>query len=158
MRHPATPRSLLRLFLVIWALAQTSAALAAEPLPFTHKVEVYRDKEGDIAAFAIRLEQPFLAEEFERSNFLRLSPLDRKTHLIYPKETRFQQKHAEFFGRMRGEGAARLRLTYEVVSENPDGSRRIDLRQGDIEIAIPETAVGPSRLTGLGRTSRTLLP
>ena len=37
-----------------------------------------------------------------------------------------------------------MRLTYEVVSENPDGSRRVDMRQGDIEIAIPAEPTGPA--------------
>src|ERR1700693_3763881 len=81
------------------------AARAAErePLPFTHKIEVYRDKEGQVLAFSLKLEQPFLAEEFEKSNYLRLAPLDRNAYLIYPPETRFRQKHAEFYGRLRGQ-------------------------------------------------------
>src|SRR5436189_1965810 len=87
----------------------------AEPLPFHHKVEVYRDKDGDVTVFSLRLEQPFLAEEFEKSNYLRLEALDRNAYLIYPKETRFQQKHAEFYGRLRGEGKTKVRLSYEIV-------------------------------------------
>ena len=43
----------------------------------------------------------FLADEFEKSNYLRLKSSDDRAYLIYPKETRFHQKHAEFFGRLR---------------------------------------------------------
>lgn len=121
-------------------------APAGEPLPFTHKVELYREKDNDLAVFSLRLEQPFLAEEFERSNFLRLTPVDDKAYLIYPKETRFQQKHAEFYGRLRGEGTTRVKLTYEVLSENPDGSRRIDTRQGEVEINIPDQPTGSAEI------------
>lgn len=126
--------------------AGLTGTLRAEPLPFTHKVEVYRQKEGDVAAFAVRLEQPFLADEFEKSSYLRLQALDRNAHLIYPKETRFHQKHAEFYGRLRGAGKAKLRLSYEIVSENLDGSRRVDVRQGDIEVAIPAEPTGSKNL------------
>jgi hypothetical protein len=115
----------------------------AEPLPFSHKVEVYREKDSDVVVFSLRLEQPFLAEEFEKSNYLRLAAQDRNAYLIYPRETKFQQKHAEFYGRLRGQGKARLRLSYETVSENLDGSRRLDVRHGDIEITIPTEAGGP---------------
>ena len=59
-----------------------------EPLPFSHKVEVYRDKDGQVIAFSLKLEQPFLAEEFEKSNYLRLQPLDRNAYLIYPPRNR----------------------------------------------------------------------
>ena len=83
-------------------LAAAGSALAVEPLPFNHKVEVYRDKDGQTLAFALRLEQPFLAEEFEKSNYLRLAPLDANAYLIYPSETRFHERHAEFYGRLRG--------------------------------------------------------
>src|SRR5258708_23117091 len=79
-----------------------------EPLPFSHKVEVYRDKDGQVLAFSLKLEQPFLAEEFEKSNYLRLAPLDRNAYLIYPPATRFRQKHAEFYGRLRGKGVAQV--------------------------------------------------
>lgn len=113
-----------------------------EPLPFSHKVEVYRNKEGNEMAFVLRLEQPFLAEEFEKSNYLRLRPLDGNAHLIYPPQTKFQQKHAEFYGRLRGEGKARLRITYETVSENLDATRRITVRQGDVEVSIPAAEGG----------------
>jgi hypothetical protein len=119
-----------------------SAKTATEPLPFSHKVEVHRNKGGEVA-FALHLEQPFLADEFEKGNYLRLQAQDRNGYLIYPKETKFQQKHAEFYGRLRGQGKARLRLTYEIVSENPDRTRRIDVRQGDIEIPIPTQEGGP---------------
>jgi hypothetical protein len=118
----------------------------AEPLPFNHKVEVYRGKDADGMAFCVHLEQPFLAEEFEKSNYLRLEALDRNAYLLYPKETKFQQKHAEFYGRLRGAGKARLRLSYEMVSENPDGSRKVEVRHGDIEAAIPAKEGGPQSI------------
>lgn len=124
-------------------LSALPATGQAEPLPFHHKVEVYRAKDGAGTAFSLRLEQPFLAEEFEKSNYLRLVPLDRNAYLIYPKETRFQQKHAEFHGRLRGEGKAKLRLSYEIVSENLDGSRKVDVRQADIDVALPTAPGGP---------------
>jgi hypothetical protein len=130
MRQPLT------LLALVAALSGPTAG-RGEPLPFDCKVEVYRPKEGDVVAFCVRLEQPFLAEEFEKSNYLRLEALDRNAYLIYPKETKFQQKHAEFYGRLRGEGKARLRLSYESVSENPDGSRKVEVRQGDVEVPIP---------------------
>lgn len=115
------------------------------PLPFNLKVETYRDKDGDAMVFALKLEQPFLAEEFEKSNYLRLSALSESAYLIYPRETRFQQKHAEFYGRLRGggqDGKAKVRLSYEIVSENLDGSRKVDERHADIEIDIPTTETG----------------
>src|SRR5260221_210044 len=125
--------------------AGVSVARAAEhePLPFSHKVEVYRDKEGQVLAFSLKLEQPFLAEEFEKSNYLRLAPLDRNAYLIYPPETRFRQKHAEFYGRLREHGVAKVRLSYETVTENLDGSRKVDVRQGEIEIPIPAEPTVP---------------
>src|SRR4051812_46361104 len=83
-----------------------AVGVQAEPLPFQHKIEVYRDKDSVVVVFALRLEQPFLAEEFEKSNYLRLTALDRNAYLIYPRETRFHQKHAEFYGRLRGKGKA----------------------------------------------------
>ncbi len=118
----------------------------AEPMPFSHKVEVFREhrpREGDVLAFTIRLEQPFLAEAFEKSNYLRLEAMDRNAYLIYPKETKFHQKHAEFYGRLRGDGKAKLRLSYELVSENADGSRKVDVRHTDVEVLIPVEAGGP---------------
>ncbi len=139
-------RQTLTLLMFLVSLGGAPAAGGAEPLPFKHKVEVYRPKEGDVLAFSVRLEQPFLAEEFEKSNYLRLEALDRNAYLIYPKETKFQQKHAEFYGRLRGEGKARLRLAYEIVSENPDGSRKVEVRQGDVEVAIPTTETGPQSI------------
>jgi hypothetical protein len=117
----------------------------SEPLPFNHKVETYRSKEG-VMVFSLRLEQPFLAEEFDKSNFLRVQAQDRNAYLIYPPQTKFQQKHAEFYGRLRGEGKARLRITYEMVSENLDGSRKIDTRHGDVEIPIPTAEGGPEAI------------
>ena len=115
---------------------------AAEPLPFETKVETYRSEEGDILVFALRLEQPFLAEEFEKSNKLRLEPLDRQSYLIYPKEARFHRKHAEFYGRLRGEGAAKVRLSYEVVTEDLAGKPQVDVRTTEIEIPVPAEPTG----------------
>ncbi len=117
-------------------------AAGDDALPFQQKVEVYRSQEGDICAFRLRLEQPFLAEEFEKSNYLRLKSTDKQAYLIYPKETKFHQKHAEFYGRLRGEGDVTLKLSYEIVSENPDGSRRVEVRDGDVKVTIPQTQAG----------------
>ncbi|MBN2022768.1 MAG: hypothetical protein JW809_08220 [Pirellulales bacterium] len=124
---------------------------AEDALPFQHKVEVYRNKEGDVAVFTVRLEQPFLADEFEKSSFLRLRSADERAYLIYPKETTFQQKHAEFYGRLRGEGTVKLQLSYEIISENLDGTRRVEVRQGEVEVPIPPppdppAAVGASSI------------
>lgn len=99
----------------------------------------------------MRLEQPFLAEEFEKSNYLRLRSSDERAYLIYPKQTKFHQKHAEFYGRLRGKGVVKLELAYETVSENIDGSRRIQAKTGTIEIAIPDSlpdgqAIGSQRI------------
>ena len=118
----------------------------ADDLPFQHKVEVFRDAEGDAVAFTVRLEQPFLAEEFEQSSFLRLRSESDKAYLIYPRETKFRQKHAEFYGRLKGEGEVSLTLTYESVSENLDGSRRVDTQQGTIKIQIPTEETGPKSI------------
>src|SRR5207247_1129312 len=100
------------------------------------------DKEGQVAVFKLRLEQAFLADEFEKGNYLRLRALDDKAYLIYPQETKFKQKHAEFFGRLRGQGTAKLTLAYEIVSENLDGSRKVDVRNGVLAIDIPSKADG----------------
>ncbi len=129
------------LVVVVFPFPQLSRA---EPLPFNHRIEVYREKDTGVVVFALRLEQPFLAEEFEKSNYLRLQSLDRNSYLIYPKETKFRQKHAEFYGRLRSDGKAKLRLSYEIVSENLDGSRKVDVRQADLEVTIPEQPVGSS--------------
>ena len=142
------PRSCFAFGLVALAVAlpthfATATFAADEPLPFHYKVETYRDKAGDVSVFALRLEQPFLAEEFERSNYLRLQPQSANAYLIYPKETKFQQKHAEFYGRLKGTGTAKVRLSYEIVSENADGSRKVDVRSGDVEIPIPTEPGGP---------------
>ncbi len=126
--------------------AFAAAAIAQDTLPFKHALETFRNKDGDVIVFALRLEQPFLAEEFEQSNYLRIQTQDERAHLIYPRETRFVQKHAAFYGRLRGEGVARLRLEYEIVSENPDGSRRIDARQGELSIPIPSERGGPEAI------------
>jgi hypothetical protein len=72
-----------------------SVAAWGDDLPFQQKVELYRSKDGKTTAFTVRLEQPFLAEEFEKSNYLRLRSSDERAHLIYPKQTKFHQKHAE---------------------------------------------------------------
>src|SRR5262245_10401358 len=94
--------------LLLPPLAFAQEAGKPEPLPFDHKVETYRADDGAVV-FCLKLEQPFLAEEFEKSNYLRLHPLDKSAYLVYPPETRFRQKHAEFYGRLRGKGKARLR-------------------------------------------------
>ncbi len=119
------------------------SARAGDALPFKHKVEVYREKDGDAVVFSVLLEQPFFAEEFEKSNYLRLQPLDDNAYLIYPKQTKFHQKHAAFHGRLRGGGGAMLRLSYETVTENLDGSRRVEVREGEIEVPIPTKPGGP---------------
>jgi len=120
-------------------------------LPFSHKVEVYRDGKSDVTVFTLRLEQPFLAGEFEKSSYLRLKATDDRAYLIYPKETTFRQKHAEFYGRLRGQEAVTVKLSHEIVSENLDGTRRVEARQGDIEITIPplpdpNATVGPKSI------------
>lgn len=132
-----------RLMLVVVGIALAVTSLArAEALPFKQKIEVYRDRDGEVMVFALHLEQPFLAEEFESSSYLRLQPLGENAYLAYPKETKFRQKHAAFYGRLRRQGRAKLRLSYETVTENLDGSRRISTRQSDIEVPIPTKEVG----------------
>lgn len=121
-------------------------AALAQPLPFSYKAETFREKDTDVLVFALQLEQPFLAEEFEKSNYLRLESLDRNSYLIYPRETKFQNKHAEFYGRLRGQGKAKLRLSYEIVSENLDGSRKVDVRHADIEVGIPAEPSEPAEI------------
>lgn len=128
------------LSIVLTSLLATHAS--ADPLPFTYKVETYREKDTDITVFALRLEQPFLAEEFEKSNYLRLASADDRSYLIYPKETKFRQKHAEFYGRLRGNDKAKVQLSYEIISENLDGTRKVDVRKADIEIPIPVEPIG----------------
>ncbi len=128
------------------ALLPASPALGRqvrdEAAPFQYRVETYRAEEGDAIAFVLRLEQPFLADEFERSTDLSLSALDDNAFLVYPKLTRFEQKHAEFYGRLRGDGTAKVGLSFQVVSEAPDGGRRIEPRTVEIRIAIPDAATG----------------
>ncbi len=135
---------------VMMFAGMSAAVVQAAPLPFDQKVETYRDSETGVTVFTLRLEQPFLAEEFEKSNYLRLKPLDKNAWLVYPRETRFEQKHAEFFGRLRRENAddktAKLKLSYEIVSENLDGSRKVDVREVEIEIPIPTEDGGPKSL------------
>ena len=137
----------LSLFLVLAILGPASLTFgAAEPLPFEHKVELHRNEKGDVIVFALRLEQPFLAEEFEKSNYLRLQAIDDNAYLIYPKETKFVQKHAEFYGRLRGGEKTRLRLSYEIVSENLDGSRKVDVRHSEITMSVPQKETGPTSI------------
>lgn len=145
--RPETQRRTACMLAMLAAFASAAKARAAEePLPFNHKVEVYRNDKRGVTAFALRLEQPFLAEEFEASSYLRVEATDEKAYLIYPKEGRFQQKHAEFYGRLRGEGRTKLRLSYETVRENLDGTRRVDVNQGEIEVAIPSEDTGSADL------------
>ena len=139
-------KSFTLLFAAVVGVGLPKVTLADDTLPFQHKVEVYRDKQNDVTVFTLRLEQPFLADEFEKSSYLRLKANDERAYLIYPKETRFQQKHAEFFGRLRGEGKANLTLSYEIVSENLDGSRRVEVRQGKIAVVTPPMPKGATTL------------
>ena len=129
----------------IWLCA--AAVVNADELPFQHKVEVYRGADGDTMAFTVRLEQPFLAEEFEQSSYLRLRGTSDNAYLIYPQETMFRQKHAEFYGRLKaGEAEVSLTLSYETVSENLDGSRRVDTRTGTIKVPVPAKETGPKSI------------
>jgi hypothetical protein len=133
------------LVVCLWVLpfpADEKPEPKSEPLPFNTHIETYRAADG-LMVFSLKLEQPFLAEEFDKSNYLRVRPLDGNAFLIYPPETRFQQKHAEFLGRLRGTGKTKLRVTYEMVSENLDGSKKIVQHQGDVEITIPTKEGGP---------------
>ncbi len=123
---------------ILFGLFVFIPSITADDLPFQQKVEVYRSADGDVVAFTVRLEQAFLAEEFEKSNFLRLRSDDQRAYLIYPQQTKFQQKHAEFFGRLRGKGKVQLRLSYDTVLENLDGTRRVEAKEGIIEVEIPE--------------------
>ncbi len=136
----------MKTFAITSILAGLSLAMPTtapgQTLPFKHKVEVYRDEDGEVMVFSLDLEQPFLAEEFEKSNFLRLAPLDSNAYLVYPKETKFHQKHAAFYGRLRGSGKAKLRLSFETVLENLDGSKRVEVRHGEIEIDVPDGETG----------------
>ena len=85
--------------------------VAQDSLPFSYSVETFQHEDDpDVRAFVVKLEQPFLAEEFEKSNYLRLKAKDSNAFLVYPRATRFEQKHAEFYGRLRGEGTAELQL------------------------------------------------
>lgn len=131
-------RPIYRIAILINLFAGVSFCLAQDELPFQHKVDVYRSADGDATAFTVRLEQAFLAEEFEKSNFLRLRSDDPRAYLIYPQQAKFEQKHAEFFGRLRGEGTVKLRLSYDTVLENLDGSRRVEAKEGTIEVEIPQ--------------------
>ncbi len=135
-QHRAWSIGLLVMFLGL-AIGQFPSQVPAQELPFQVSTEVYRNAKDDVIAFRVRLEQPFLAGEFERSSYLRLRAANDQTYLIYPKETRFEQRHAEFFGRLRGEGEVPLELTYETISENLDGTRSIRERSGKIQVKIP---------------------
>lgn len=126
------------IFSAAFLTAFAGTAASQDSLPFSYTVETFQHKDdADVRAFVVKLEQPFLAEEFEKSNYLRLKALDDNAFLIYPRETRFEQKHAEFYGRLRGDGQAILQLSYETISENPDGSRKVNNRQTKIEVQIP---------------------
>jgi Protein of unknown function (DUF3352) len=111
-------------------------------LPFATSIETFRDEDDDIRAFVVRLDQPFLAEEFEKSNYIRLKALNDSAFLIYPHETRFHQRHAEFYGRLRGDAPASIQISYEIVSENPDGSRKVNSREATFQIPVPEQGSG----------------
>ncbi len=126
------------LLIILVSLCLGQLPVQADELPFQHKVDVYRSANGEVVAFTVRLEQAFLAEEFEKSNFLRLRSDDERAYLIYPQQTKFQQKHAEFFGRLRGDGTVKLRLSYDTVLENLDGTRRVEAKEGTIEVEIPK--------------------
>ena len=124
-----------------------SAASAQDSLPFSYTVETFQhEDDSDVRAFVVKLEQPFLAEEFEKSNYLRLKALDNNAFLIYPRETKFEQKHAEFYGRLRGNEKAVLQLSYETISENPDGSRNVNNRQAKIEVQAAADPHGPESI------------
>ncbi len=135
---PFTAFWLARMMILTCLTGSLTGVRADDELPFRHKVDVYRSAEGDAIAFTVRLEQAFLAEEFEKSNFLRLRSSDDRAYLIYPQQTKFKQKHAEFFGRLRGEGTVKLRISYDTVLENLDGSRRVEAKEGTIEVKIPQ--------------------
>jgi len=127
---------------VLWLVL----AAPGSTLPFKHKVETYCSKKRDVRVFRLSLEQPFLAEAFEKSNYLRLRPLDDRAYLVYPRETRFDRRHAAFYGRLRGSGTAKLRLFYEAVSENPDGTPRVEVHQADLEVSVPTEPGGPAAI------------
>ncbi len=114
---------------------------SAQDHPFGQKIELYSDEDGQIA-FALRLEQPFLADQFEKTSFLNLHPLDNNARLIYPKETQFIQKHADFYGRLKKGGeSAELMLSWEVITENIDGSQNVEKRESRISVDIPTDEV-----------------
>lgn len=120
-----------------------SRSHASDSLPFSYTVETFQHEDDKaIQAFVVKLEQPFLAEEFEKSNFLRIKTTDENAFLVYPRATRFKQKHAEFYGRLRGNGTTKLQLSYETISENPDGSRKVVSREATIDVKIPSEPVG----------------
>jgi hypothetical protein len=124
------------------ALSIAAHLHAQDSLPFSTTIDTFHDEDDEIRAFVVRLDQPFLAEEFEKSNYIRVKSLSDAAFLIYPHETRFQQRHAEFYGRLRGDEPAKIQISYEVVSENPDGSRRVDIRQAEFTIPVPEKGSG----------------
>ena len=132
-----------RFYSAILVCCLGGSADAQDTLPFSYSIETFQHEDDpDVRAFVVNLEQPFLADEFEKSNFLRLKSLNDQAFLIYPRETKFRQKNAQFYGRLRGDGKALLQLSYETVSENPDGSRKVNARQAQIEVPIPTEAQG----------------
>ncbi len=68
MPNRSTLAMLLGFGVLLGSWAMNADAAPSGSFPFRHKVELYRDKEGDVMAFSLKLEQPFLAEEFEKSN------------------------------------------------------------------------------------------
>lgn len=123
-------------------LLVAATATAQDSSAFHYKVETYCAREDGAQAFVVRLEQPFLAEEFERSNYLRARPLTDSVYLVYPRQTRFVQRHAVFYGRLRGAAPAKLRIDCETVSEGPDGAREVRVHETEITIAMPAQAGG----------------
>ena len=129
---------------------------SADAVPFNQKVEVYREKQGDVIVFIVRLEQPFLAEEFEKSNYLRLHSSDDRAYLIYPKETTFQQKHAEFYGRLRGKGTVKLQIRITRSSPKTPTARGTSRRgRARSKSRYPPSRPGCGASTGNGPSSRT---
>ena len=134
------------LLLLLSLFVSWPAEAQEDPLPFQFKTEVYRGEEDEVVVFALRLEQPFLADEFEQSNYLGLKSADANSYLIYPRRTRFKQRHAEFYGRLRDGEKALLSLDYETVHEALDGTRKVEVRTAEIEVKIPRQETGPRSL------------
>lgn len=136
-----------RIALIVAGLTFAACAGAQPPpdLPFEVNIETYRSEDG-VIVFALNLEQPFLADAFEQTNYIRIRPLSDQAYLVYPKQTRFERKHAAFFGRLRGSGAAALEITYETVTEDVDGSRRVVETTAPLTITIPNAPTGADRV------------